>query len=732
MTQEEKAKAYDEALTKAKIHINCKGIGDTVNLCTYLFPELTESEDERIKSIIIDCLNRAVDVKYISLEDRGKCLAYLEKQGEQKVSVDDFKAKDWYVSKVDGKIHNIYYSVDKVKPKFKVGDKIIEKDFDKCGRGTIIDIKDGKYIFDDGGFICIEEQGLWKLVEQKPAWSEEDERIRKELIEALKASKTVGELKFVLPEPIREECIAYLEKQKECVADSSKTSVDEDESIRKFLVDYFTSYKIGNVATKLNGVRIDDILNYLEKQKETLHILEMCKENANSFTDGVIEVRSFQRGLEEGKRLERQKENSKSADSISSDCESNAKCENRWHKVEDSLPDSTREVLCKDAIGNYFIGRYYSKGVWEVSMYDDCDKSNEDNPPVVKWCEIPSEKQKEQKHPNGCFTCDEYKKGYEEGRRNGFTAGYNKAMKEVEQKEQKPVVTLGETYHVDTLGTQQVIAGKMPQKPAEWSEKHIADIFEKVGLAKIVREQGNDELTNALQDAMLELSKVGNTEWSEEDEKMRNLAIEWAETMSGQFNFVDMDSKDFHKIIAWLKSLPERFNPQPKQKQNDYITPHKEFFKFIYDRLINVHKENPNVDYMRSFKERLNNLSFGEKQEWSEEDEKMLQSIIKDFRAGKVSTIGQEQWLKSLRPQSKQEWSKEDERKLQHCIDIVGVWEGDYDIAYAPYSNFLKSLRPSWKPSEEQMDSLRDTIINTKGYSYSMYLPELYEQLKKL
>lgn len=49
------------------------------------------------------------------------------------------------------------------------------------------------------------------------------------------------------------------------------------------------------------------------------------------------------------------------------------------------------------------------------------------------------EKQKEQKHPDGCFTCDEYKKGYEEGRRNGFTAGYNKAMKEVEQKEQKPV-----------------------------------------------------------------------------------------------------------------------------------------------------------------------------------------------------------------------------------------------------------------------------------------------------
>lgn len=42
----------------------------------------------------------------------------------------------------------------------------------------------------------------------------------------------------------------------------------EDEKIRKFLIDYFTSYKIGNVATKLNGYRIDDILAYLEKQKE--------------------------------------------------------------------------------------------------------------------------------------------------------------------------------------------------------------------------------------------------------------------------------------------------------------------------------------------------------------------------------------------------------------------------------------------------------------------------------
>jgi hypothetical protein len=43
----------------------------------------------------------------------------------------------------------------------------------------------------------------------------EDERIRKYLVEELKAAKSVGELKFTIPQPTREECIAYLEKQKE-------------------------------------------------------------------------------------------------------------------------------------------------------------------------------------------------------------------------------------------------------------------------------------------------------------------------------------------------------------------------------------------------------------------------------------------------------------------------------------------------------------------------------------
>lgn len=99
------------------------------------FPELVESEDERIRKAIIKYIKTGTyhkswidwlekqgnnagisEVTKQKLEDNlNKALEketpeswneFLEKQGEQKVSVVDFKANDWYVSKVDGKIHN--------------------------------------------------------------------------------------------------------------------------------------------------------------------------------------------------------------------------------------------------------------------------------------------------------------------------------------------------------------------------------------------------------------------------------------------------------------------------------------------------------------------------------------------------------------------------------------------------------------------------------------------------
>lgn len=84
----------------------------------------------------------------------------------------------------------------------------------------------------------------------------------------------------------------------------------------------------------------------------------------------------------------------------------------------------------------------------------------------------------------------------------------------------------------------------------EGREKYIADVFEKVGLAKIVREQGNDTLTNAVQSAMIELSKAGNTEWSE-DERIRS-CIGMALTDVEERRFMDYGTS-LKDCLSWLE-----------------------------------------------------------------------------------------------------------------------------------------------------------------------------------
>ena len=70
-----------------------------------------------------------------------------------------------------------------LKAKFKVGDHIVESDPNECDNGTIKEIRDGKYIFEDGTFIDIAEQNLWQLVGK--------ELTKKELISKIDIDKMV-------------------------------------------------------------------------------------------------------------------------------------------------------------------------------------------------------------------------------------------------------------------------------------------------------------------------------------------------------------------------------------------------------------------------------------------------------------------------------------------------------------------------------------------------------------
>lgn len=80
-------KKYKDALERAKlIRLQLFDIGEEANEIEHIFPELTESEDEKIKKELIDLLNvlwRHYNFPY----DRNKYeefLAWLEKQNEQK------------------------------------------------------------------------------------------------------------------------------------------------------------------------------------------------------------------------------------------------------------------------------------------------------------------------------------------------------------------------------------------------------------------------------------------------------------------------------------------------------------------------------------------------------------------------------------------------------------------------------------------------------------------------
>ena len=81
---EQKAIRYDEAIKKVNDYYEGKTkiYSDVDETLDYLFPELKESEEERIREDIIRVFKG--ELNYTSKEDANKFIAWLEKQGEQK------------------------------------------------------------------------------------------------------------------------------------------------------------------------------------------------------------------------------------------------------------------------------------------------------------------------------------------------------------------------------------------------------------------------------------------------------------------------------------------------------------------------------------------------------------------------------------------------------------------------------------------------------------------------
>ena len=386
----------------------------------------------------------------------------------------------------------------------------------------------------------------------------------------------------------------------ECVFPQLRES--EDERIRKLLV-WQVHRNIEDETNDLAGSVYDGIKGHDPELEESIEDWKKCLA-----------------------WLEKQKENSKSADSISSDYASDEKCEDRWHKVEDFLPDNGREVLAKDKLGNTLLARYDGEG-WDVSVYDNEDYRCHIS--ISKWCDIPSEKQKEQ--PAQSFNQKQFfaKKDSTPFEQELFLS--LRAIKETKPSDEEIWLNVKEQLTPVLLSLMQ-----KEQQPAEWSEEYREeDLRTRFAFYTYKDEDDALYLSNLFVEEASRNKGFGA--------KILKAAEKVAETIGA--SRICLKVKQGSPANVWYR-----------KHGYGYMT-----FEDGYDWL------EKNLEYVKP-----------NKQEWSEEDEECLKELIQyiEQRLGD-GTTGQSlwkkwhNWLKSLRPQPKAELTLLDENIINAAVAFV-------------------------------------------------------------
>ena len=162
-TIEEKARAYDEAIKIAKKYWNSPRTCFDINALTEMFPELKESEDEKIRKMLIEFFGRGLEYNSSTNGVPDKDIVrWLEKQGEKLQGKSTLEAAK--EDKVDSQ--NCVNPADKIETKFKVGDWITN---DYCA-GKVIELTNDAYLLDTGQgipFSCEHNVHLWTIQDAK-------------------------------------------------------------------------------------------------------------------------------------------------------------------------------------------------------------------------------------------------------------------------------------------------------------------------------------------------------------------------------------------------------------------------------------------------------------------------------------------------------------------------------------------------------------------------------------
>ena len=199
----------------------------------------------------------------------------------------------------------------------------------------------------------------------------------------------------------------------------------------------------------------------------------------------------------------------------------------------------------------------------------------------------------------------------------------------------------------------------------------------------------------------------------------------------------------FGKVAGILKKQKECVADSSKTSADEDERTRKEIIHYLFYTAggLSIEEQNRWIAYLEKQKEQ-------KPAEWSED---IIRKAVKEVGL----TQHQIDWFKTNIFSPKQEWSGEDEDMLNSCISSIeeakenryAYKETDGDTSYDHEIAWLKSLRPvskeslqSWKPSEEQMKALLKAVDKARELHYSSnsgydeydVLRLLYKQLKKL
>ena len=284
---EEKAKAYDKAFEIMKAYYNrtqFSSISDSkeeLKTIEKAFPELKESEDERIRNEIIAFVEQSIHRgggTPISEEQETKWITWLEKQGNNNMGISEATKQ-----KLED---NLNKALEKETPeswnKFleEQGEQNPAEEFDGEDYGidglwhaqNILEKTLGEvdgYQSDDG---ILEHKcaisAVNKLYEQKPiAWSEEDETTKNNISHIIrqydKISKSENQPCYYVGN-----CLLWMQNIKERVQSQQKQEWSEDDE-RKLtdVIVALSEYANGNIPNILPSMLLEDV-EWLKLLKE--------------------------------------------------------------------------------------------------------------------------------------------------------------------------------------------------------------------------------------------------------------------------------------------------------------------------------------------------------------------------------------------------------------------------------------------------------------------------------